>query len=68
MKTAIFQVVVPYGLVEVYRRIRDACYLRHQGDNASTSETSENFYQTIRRNNPEDSCLHTRHRENFKSL
>jgi hypothetical protein len=27
-------------------------------DAASTSETSENFYQTTRRNNPEDSHLH----------
>jgi hypothetical protein len=26
---------------------------------ASTSETSVNFYQTTRRNNPEDSHLHT---------
>jgi hypothetical protein len=26
---------------------------------ASNSETSVNFYQTIRRNNPEDSHLHT---------
>jgi hypothetical protein len=26
---------------------------------ASTSETSENLYQTTRRNNPEDSHLHT---------
>jgi hypothetical protein len=34
---------------------------------ASTSETSVNFYQTARRNNPEDSHLHTRHRENLKS-
>jgi hypothetical protein len=25
---------------------------------ASTSETSVNFYQTLRRNNPEDSHLH----------
>jgi hypothetical protein len=25
---------------------------------ASTSETSANFYQTTRRNNPEDSRLH----------
>jgi hypothetical protein len=33
----------------------------------STSETSENFYQTTRRNNPEDSHLHTRNRENLKS-
>jgi hypothetical protein len=34
---------------------------------ASTFETSVNFYQTTRRNNPEDSHLHTRHRENLKS-
>jgi hypothetical protein len=27
---------------------------------ASTSETSVNFYQTTRRNNPEDSRLHIR--------
>jgi hypothetical protein len=34
---------------------------------ANTSETSVNFYQTTRRNNPEDSHLHTRRRENQKS-
>jgi hypothetical protein len=34
---------------------------------ASTSETSANFYQTAQRNNPEDSHLHTRRRENLKS-
>jgi hypothetical protein len=34
---------------------------------ASTSETSANFYQTVRRNNPEDSHLHTRRRKNPKS-
>jgi hypothetical protein len=34
---------------------------------ASTSETSVNFYQTTRRNNPEDSHLYTRRRENHKS-
>jgi hypothetical protein len=33
----------------------------------SISETSVNFYQTIRRNIPEDSCLHTRRRENLRS-
>jgi hypothetical protein len=31
---------------------------------ASTSETSANFYQTTRRNKPEDSHLHTHRREN----
>jgi hypothetical protein len=34
---------------------------------ARTSETLVNFYQTTRRYNPEDSHLHTRRRENFKS-
>jgi hypothetical protein len=34
---------------------------------ASTPETSVNFYQTTRRNNPEDSHLHTRRHENLKS-
>jgi hypothetical protein len=34
---------------------------------ASISETSVNFYQSTPRNNPEDSHLYTRHRENLKS-
>jgi hypothetical protein len=34
---------------------------------ASTSETSVNFYQIPWSNNPEDSHLHTRRRENLKS-
>jgi hypothetical protein len=34
---------------------------------ASISETSVNFYHTTRRNNPEDSHLHTRRRKNLKS-
>jgi hypothetical protein len=33
----------------------------------SRFETSVNFYQTTRRNIPEDSHLHTRRRENLKS-
>jgi hypothetical protein len=33
----------------------------------STSETSVNFYQTTRRNIPEDSHLRTRRRENLIS-
>jgi hypothetical protein len=35
-------------------------------DATSTSETSVNYYQTTRRNNPEDSHLLTRRRENLK--
>jgi hypothetical protein len=34
---------------------------------ASTSETLVNFYQTTRRNVPEDSHLHIRRHENLKS-
>jgi hypothetical protein len=34
---------------------------------ASISETSANLYQTARRNNQEDSNLHTCRRENLKS-
>jgi hypothetical protein len=34
---------------------------------ASISETSVNFYQTTQRYNPEDSHLHTRRREDWKS-
>jgi hypothetical protein len=34
----------------------------------STSKTLVNFYQTTRRNNPEDSHLLTRRRENLKSI
>jgi hypothetical protein len=34
---------------------------------ANTFETSVNLYQTTWRNNPEDSHLHTRRRENLKS-
>jgi hypothetical protein len=34
---------------------------------ASTYEMLVNFYQTTRRNKPEDSQLHTRRRENLKS-
>jgi hypothetical protein len=33
---------------------------------ASISETSVNFYQTTRRNDPEDSLLHICRRENLK--
>jgi proteasome lid subunit RPN8/RPN11 len=50
-KTAVLRGVAPCSLVEVYRRFRDACCLHHQGDHQP--ETSVNFYQTTRRNNPQ---------------
>jgi hypothetical protein len=56
MNMAQFCVVAPCSLVEVYRSFRGACCLHHYGDE-TTSEMSINFYQTARRNNPEDSHL-----------
>jgi hypothetical protein len=72
---AVFWVVAPCSLVEVYQRFRGPCCLHHQEDllialmmeAARTSETLENFYQTTRRYNPEDSHLRTHRRENLKS-
>jgi hypothetical protein len=48
-KMAVFWVVAPWSLVEVYQRFRGPCYLHHQGD------------ETTRRYNPEDSHQ-TKHR------
>jgi hypothetical protein len=55
VKMVLFWVVAPCRLVEVYRRFRGACCLRHQEDRRS--KTSVNFYPTTRCNNPEDSHL-----------
>jgi hypothetical protein len=73
MKMAVFWVVAPCSLLEVYRRFSGACRLHHQVlialmiEAASTSETSVKLYQPTRHNNPEDSQLHTGRRENLKS-
>jgi hypothetical protein len=48
MKVAVFRDVVPCSLVEVITLMMEA---------ASTSGRSVNFYQTVRRYNPEDSPL-----------
>jgi hypothetical protein len=53
---AVFWVVAPCGSL-----------IALMMESSSTSETSVNFYQTTRRDNPEDSHLHTRRRENLKS-
>jgi hypothetical protein len=50
---AVFWVVVPCSVVEVYQRFRSPCCLHHQD-------------QTTRRYNPEDSHLRTHRRENLK--
>jgi hypothetical protein len=50
-----------------------SCVIRAIMEAVNTCETSVNFYQTMRRNNPEDShllalcCLYARRRENIKS-
>jgi hypothetical protein len=55
MKMAVFWDVAPCSLVEVYRRLRVVCdVIALMMEAASSSETSVNFYQTARRNNPED--------------
>jgi hypothetical protein len=52
MKMTVFWDVAPCSLVEMYRRIRDAYCLHHQGNELFS------LYQTTRRNFPEDSHLH----------
>jgi hypothetical protein len=59
---AVFCVVAPCSLVEVYQR-----FIALMMEAAMTSETLVNFYQTIRRYNSEDSRLRTHRRENIKS-
>jgi hypothetical protein len=57
---AVFWVVAP-------RNLARGLLIALMMEAASISETSVNFYQTTRRNNPEDSHLHTRRRKNQKS-
>jgi hypothetical protein len=54
MKIAVFWVVAPCSLVEVYQRFRAIALMMEA---ARTSETLGNFYQTTRCYNPEDSNL-----------
>jgi hypothetical protein len=49
---AVFWVIAPCSLVEVYQR-----FIALMMEAARTSETLVNFYQTARRYNPEDSHL-----------
>jgi hypothetical protein len=65
-KVAVFWVVAPCSLVEVYQRFRGPCCLHPPTSTrlhtltmeaARTSKTLANFCQTTRRYNPEDSHL-----------
>jgi hypothetical protein len=73
LKMAVFLIVMPCRLIEINRRFRCACcsnikaMSRPDDGGSNTSETPANIYQTTRRNNSEDSHLHTRRRENLKS-
>jgi hypothetical protein len=68
MKMTVFWVVVWQKFADVSdvlaSSIREIALMMEA---ANTSETLVNFYQTTRRNNPEDSHLHTRSHENLKS-
>jgi hypothetical protein len=67
MKMAVFWDVAPCSLAEIDRRFRRTYCLHHciraillialMMEAVSTSETTVNFYQTTRRNIPEDSHL-----------
>jgi hypothetical protein len=65
---AVFSDVAPCSLIDVDRRFRGAHWFQDDRphDEVRTSETSVSIYQTIRRNIPEDSHLHTSRRENLK--
>jgi hypothetical protein len=68
IEMAVFWVVVPCSLVEVYRRFRGTCTrIVLLLEAASSSETLVNIYQTTQNYNPKDSRLHTRRREKLKS-
>jgi hypothetical protein len=54
-KMAVFWVVAPCSLVEVYQRFRGPCCLHHQGDDRGSKD-------------PEDSHLLTHRRDNLKFL
>jgi hypothetical protein len=66
MNMAVFWVVGPCCLVEVPTFARGLLFALMM-EAASISETLINFYKNARRNNPKDSHLHTRRRENLKS-
>jgi hypothetical protein len=69
MQVDVFWDITPRSLVEVLEvlaaSIRALIPLMMEA--ACTSKLSVNFYQITRRNNPEDSLLHTRRCENLKS-
>jgi hypothetical protein len=67
MRFRVFWDVLPCSQVDVGRRFRGAVCLQYLMMEAVRSdETSVNIYLTTWQYIPEDSKLHTRHRENLK--
>jgi hypothetical protein len=68
-KITVFWVVAACSLVKFANisELLAASIIRAMMEAASTSEASVNYYQIIRRNNPEDSHFHTRRHEKLKS-
>jgi hypothetical protein len=67
MKMAVFWVVAPCSLVEVYQHFRGTCCFQHQGDEvASTCEMLVNFHQNTWHYNSEDSHFHAHHHKNLR--
>jgi hypothetical protein len=60
MKMAVFWVVAPCSLVEVYRRFRGSCCLHHQGDEIIA------LMMEAASNNPEDSDIRFKYLPAFK--
>jgi hypothetical protein len=68
MKMADFWDAAPCSLVETdVSEALAVSIIRAMMEAVRTSETSVNFYQSTRRNIPEEIHLHTRRRENLKS-
>jgi hypothetical protein len=75
MKVTVFLDVAPCSLIEIHKYFRGVYCLHGLGDEliplkmkaVDISKASVSFYETTRRNIPEDNHLHTRRRENLKS-
>jgi UDP-N-acetylmuramyl pentapeptide phosphotransferase/UDP-N-acetylglucosamine-1-phosphate transferase len=67
MKVTVFCDVAPCSLGQTHRRFRDAYFIALILKSVSTSETSVNFYETTRRNIPEDTHLYILGHESLKA-
>jgi hypothetical protein len=69
MKMAVLWVVAPCGLYEFtdVSEVCTACIVRADDGGSTHLWNVVNFYETIRRNTPEENHIPTRRRENLKS-